>query len=65
MTTNASKSAREFKALKAACRLAGLTAEDRHLIDPADDAFAAMASEHPDTCSTDTDYPDWTPGGQR
>ncbi|MFJ7999047.1 hypothetical protein ACIQ7D_18130 [Streptomyces sp. NPDC096310] len=53
----------EHIALKAAMALTGATAEDRHLIDPADRAFARLACEHPDTCSCNADYPDWTPGG--
>ncbi|GGM05835.1 hypothetical protein GCM10010099_22500 [Streptomyces cinereus] len=27
------------------------------------DPFARMACEHPDACSCDDDYPNWTPGG--
>lgn len=33
----------------------------RHDLDPADDAFAALACDHPDRCSCPADYPDWTP----
>jgi hypothetical protein len=36
--------------------------ELRHLLDTADDAFARMAAEHPETCSCAADYPGWTPG---
>ncbi|MGW6741729.1 hypothetical protein ACWGDX_13540 [Streptomyces sp. NPDC055025] len=49
-------------AYKRGRRMAGLTAEDRHLIDPADTAFAALACEHPNACSTNASYPNWTPG---
>lgn len=52
-------------ALKTARNLAGATAEDRHLLDPCDSAFARLACEHPDRCSCGDDYPTWTPGGQR
>ncbi|MFE9886814.1 hypothetical protein [Streptomyces scopuliridis] len=40
----------------------GVAAEVRHLTDPADTAFAALACAHPEKCSCDADYPDWTPG---
>ncbi|MFJ1647922.1 hypothetical protein [Streptomyces sp. NPDC088258] len=52
-----------FIAYKQGRHLAGMAAEDRHLLDPADHAFAALACEHPDTCSCGDDYPNWTPGG--
>ncbi|NWF25298.1 hypothetical protein HW130_03295 [Streptomyces sp. PKU-EA00015] len=44
--------------------LAGCLAEQAHLLDPADTAFAALACAHPECCSTDADYPTWTCGGQ-
>ncbi|WP_369213891.1 hypothetical protein [Streptomyces flavofungini] len=43
--------------------LAGRAAEQRHLLDPCDGAFAALACAHPEACACDTDYPDWRPGG--
>jgi hypothetical protein len=55
----------EFAALKTAALTAGLAAETRHLLDPYDEAFAALACAHPDTCSTPDTYPGWTPGGTR
>jgi len=39
----------------------GRVAEQRHLVDPADAAFARLAINHPDRCSTDADYPGWNP----
>jgi len=42
------------------CHL-GRVAEQRHLVDPADAAFASLAVDHPDRCSTDADYPGWNP----
>lgn len=46
----------------AALRLrAGAVAEQRHLLDPADRAFAALACACPDGCSCPADYPGWTP----
>jgi hypothetical protein len=44
---------------------AGIAAEARHQMDPANDVFARMACEHPEACSCPEDYPDWTPGGTR
>lgn len=41
----------------------GRAAEQRHLVDPADNAFARMACEHPEACSCPEDYPNWRPGG--
>ncbi|MEU3529403.1 hypothetical protein AB0E62_37120 [Streptomyces sp. NPDC038707] len=43
----------------------GVAAEARHQLDPADAAFAALACDHPETCSCDRDYPGWAPGGVR
>lgn len=40
-------------------------AEQEHQLDPADTAFARLACEHDDCCSTEADYPGWTPGGGR
>ncbi|MFH8751039.1 hypothetical protein ACH4GK_32140 [Streptomyces rimosus] len=34
-----------------------------HMLDPADAAFARLAVEHPECCSTAADYPGWTCGG--
>ncbi|WP_045562337.1 hypothetical protein [Streptomyces sp. FxanaA7] len=45
-----------------ASRLAdGAAAEQRHLLDPADSAFAALACSCPTACSCPADYPGWTP----
>ncbi|BCM70931.1 hypothetical protein EASAB2608_06265 [Streptomyces sp. EAS-AB2608] len=45
----------------------GIAAEARHQMDPAEGpveaAFYRLCCNHPDTCSCDRDYPDWTPGG--
>lgn len=59
----ATQVADEFIALKQARLVAGLTAEARHLLDPADGAYALMACGHPEACSTEADYPGWIPGG--
>lgn len=40
---------------------AGVAAEFRHQLDPADAAFAALACACPDGCSCPADYPGWTP----
>ncbi|MEV4970627.1 hypothetical protein [Streptomyces scopuliridis] len=40
----------------------GVAAEARHLIDPFDREFAALASASTARCSCDADYPGWTPG---
>jgi hypothetical protein len=62
----ASELTADMKALVARQRLAeGIAAEVHHLLDPADTAFAALACEHGDCCSTEADYPNWTPGGTR
>jgi hypothetical protein len=45
-------------------QIAGCQAEQQHLLDPADPLFARLACQS-DCCSTDADYPDWTPGGTR
>jgi hypothetical protein len=42
-------------------RLRWLLAEQTHQVDPADTAFAALACEHPDACTSPADYPAWTP----
>jgi hypothetical protein len=53
-------------ALVARQRLAaGIAAEARHQMDPAEAAFTALACAHPEACSCPADYPGWTPGGQR
>lgn len=44
-------------------QLAGCIAEQAHLLDAIDVPFARLACQS-DCCSTDADYPDWTPGGQ-
>ncbi|MEU2724010.1 hypothetical protein [Streptomyces smyrnaeus] len=41
----------------------GQLAEQQHLLDTADLAFALLAVQHPDRCHTPDDYPTWTPGG--
>ncbi|MDX2527984.1 hypothetical protein [Streptomyces europaeiscabiei] len=46
----------------AAQRLAaGVAAEQRHQLDPADRAFADLACACPNGCSCPADYPGWTP----
>ncbi|MEU0393875.1 hypothetical protein ABZ208_14030 [Streptomyces sp. NPDC006208] len=60
MDRPASELTADLKALVARQRLAeGIAAEVHHLLDPADTAFAALACEHGDRCSTDDDYPLW------
>lgn len=39
----------------------GRVAEQRHIVDQLDDAFAKLAVDHPERCSTKADYPDWSP----
>lgn len=39
----------------------GAAAEQRHLLDPADSAFAALACACPTGCSCADAYPGWTP----
>lgn len=34
---------------------------DRHALDN-EEPFARLACTHPECCSTDKDYPNWTPG---
>ncbi|MBQ1166299.1 hypothetical protein KBZ21_50775 [Streptomyces sp. A73] len=41
----------------------GHLAEQQHLLDPVDLAFAQLAVQHPDRCHTAADYDGWTPGG--
>ncbi|MGW4759584.1 hypothetical protein [Streptomyces chartreusis] len=58
----------DIKALVARRRMqAGVAAEARHQMDPAekntDAAFARLAVEHPETCASAADYPGWTAGG--
>jgi hypothetical protein len=43
----------------------GRLAEQAHLLDPADTAFARLACDHGDCCSTEADYPNWTCGGSK
>ncbi|APE21344.1 MULTISPECIES: hypothetical protein [Streptomyces] len=40
----------------------GCLAEQAHQMDALDAAFARLACEHGDRCSTADTYPDWTPG---
>jgi len=40
---------------------AGFLAECRHQLEPAVDAFTALAVAHPECCSTPDDYPGWVP----
>ncbi|GGU84582.1 hypothetical protein GCM10010275_19550 [Streptomyces litmocidini] len=40
----------------------GCLAEQAHQLDTFDAAFARLACEHGDRCSTELDYPGWTPG---
>lgn len=51
----------DIQALAARRELAGAVAEQRHLLDPADRAFAALACACPTGCSCPADYPGWTP----
>lgn len=37
----------------------GALLEQQHLTDPLDGLFAALACEHPESCSCDDDYSDW------
>ncbi|KAA6216450.1 hypothetical protein [Streptomyces filamentosus] len=39
----------------------GCLAEQAHQMDPFDAAFARLACEHGDRCSTPDTYPTWTP----
>ncbi|MCX4786518.1 hypothetical protein OG369_10070 [Streptomyces sp. NBC_01221] len=55
----------QLTALKTERLAAGLAAEYRHLTDTRDAAFAVLACTHPEACSCDADYPNWTPGGTR
>ena len=43
----------------------GCLAEQTHQLDTFDAAFARLACEHGDRCSSESDYPGWTPGGTR
>lgn len=50
----------DIQALVARQRLTeGVAAEVHHLLDPADTAFAALACEHGDNCSTESGDPQW------
>jgi hypothetical protein len=51
----------DIQALAARRLKAGAAAEQRHLLDPADHAFAALACACPTGCSCPADYPGWTP----
>jgi len=54
---------RAHLALKQAAARAGIAAEARHLMDPLDHDFERLPLIHPEACSTESDYPAWTPGG--
>jgi hypothetical protein len=61
---------RLVKLLVARQRLAaGIAAEARHLMDPAETAveaaFDRLCCAHPETCSCAADYPGWKPGDAR
>ncbi|MFJ6566546.1 hypothetical protein ACIQNU_03945 [Streptomyces sp. NPDC091292] len=43
-------------------RLRRLLAEQAHQVDTSDTAYARLACDHPEACSCDADYPNWTPG---
>ncbi|MFB6977751.1 hypothetical protein [Streptomyces scopuliridis] len=58
----AAEAADQFMALKRRRLADGVAAEARHLIDPFDRVFAALASASTARCSCDADYPGWTPG---
>ncbi|GHH87926.1 hypothetical protein [Streptomyces capitiformicae] len=51
----------DLQALAAQRLAAGVAAEFRHQLDPADHAFAALACACPNGCSCEADYPGWTP----
>lgn len=51
----------DLQALAARRLAAGVAAEQRHQLDPADRAFAALACACPSSCSCADDYPGWTP----
>lgn len=51
----------DIQALTARRLQAGAVAEQRHLLDSADRAFAALACACPDGCSCPDDYPGWKP----
>lgn len=55
----------DLKAEQARRTQAGCLAEQAHQLDPFDAAFARLACEHGDRCSTEADYEGWTPGGTR
>lgn len=48
---------------------AGIAAEARHQMDPAETAvetaFYRLCCAHPEKCSCAEDYPGWAPGGAR
>ncbi len=51
----------DLQALAARRLAAGVAAEFRHQLDPADRAFADLACACPAGCSCEADYPGWTP----
>lgn len=51
--------AADAKALADKRLTAGCLAEQAHQLDASDGAFARLACEHGDCCSTDNDYPEW------
>lgn len=51
----------DLQALAARRLAAGVAAEQRHQLDPADGAFAALACNCPGGCSCAEDYPGWNP----
>ena len=55
----ATQVAAEFVALKAKRTAEAQAAEQRHVLDPADGAFARLACTHPDACSCDSGDPVW------
>ncbi|WP_282790834.1 hypothetical protein [Streptomyces sp. CC224B] len=55
----AAEVAAEARRLLEARRHEASVAEQRHLVDPLEGAFARLACEHPETCACDGDYPGW------
>ena len=49
----------EMRALKDKAAREAAAAEQRHVLDPADGAFARLACTHPDACSCESGDPVW------
>lgn len=50
---------RPLHALEADAQRLALQAAYRHVPEPLEEAFAALAITHPEACSTDASYPGW------